>query len=141
MASQPLCVKYVYSCYSSSLQFQQVPTTLIRSTCLLNLLVESSAKPSLGCHFGSPGLVWQKIQQPLTLGANVLGVVGVNNKARHQALKIREQLAIPNKTCLEINNIKNNIKIISYNIDSMVMQTCHSKLFYFLDMRTICIDM
>ena len=27
--------------------------------------------------FGSPSLVWQKIKEPLTQGANLLGVIGV----------------------------------------------------------------
>ena len=39
-----------------------------------NLVVlEYSAKPSLGI----PGLVWQKIQEPLTHGSNVSGVLVV----------------------------------------------------------------
>ena len=31
-----------------------------------SVVLEYSAKPDLGCHFGSPGLVWQKIQEPPT---------------------------------------------------------------------------
>ena len=33
--------------------------------------------PSLGCQFSSTGLVWQKIQEPLTQDANLFGVVRV----------------------------------------------------------------
>ena len=40
-------------------------------------LSESSAKYCLGCQFGSPGLVWRKIQEPLTQVENLLGVKGV----------------------------------------------------------------
>ena len=44
------------------------------------MVLESSVKPSLGWQFGNPGLVWQKIQEPLTQAANFLRVVGVNIK-------------------------------------------------------------
>ena len=40
-------------------------------------VVLESAKVSLGYQLNSPGLVWHKIQEPLTLGANFPGVVGV----------------------------------------------------------------
>ena len=32
---------------------------------LKSVVLEYPAKPSLGCHFSSPDLVWQKIQEPL----------------------------------------------------------------------------
>ena len=32
----------------------------------------------MGCLKRSPGLVWQKIQEPLTQGSNMVGVEGVN---------------------------------------------------------------
>ena len=43
------------------------------------MVLESSAKLSLGCHFGSPALAWHKIQEPLTQGANVLRGSGIKN--------------------------------------------------------------
>ena len=35
------------------------------------MVLESSAKPNLGCQFGRSGLVWQQIQEPLTQSANI----------------------------------------------------------------------
>ena len=43
-----------------------------------SVVLECSAKPSLGWKLGSPGLIWQKIQEPLTQDADLIGVVGVN---------------------------------------------------------------
>ena len=42
-------------------------------------IVQCSDKLKLppGCRTGSPGLVWHKIQEPLTLSANVLKMLGV----------------------------------------------------------------
>ena len=45
-----------------------------------SVVLESSAKPRLGCQFGSSGLVWQKSQEPLTQVANLLGMVGVKGR-------------------------------------------------------------
>ena len=42
-----------------------------------SVVLESPAKPSLGCQFGSPDLVWQKIQELLTPGENLFRVVGI----------------------------------------------------------------
>ena len=44
-----------------------------------SVVLESSAKLSLGCQFGSPALAWHKIQEPLTHGANVLRGSGIKN--------------------------------------------------------------
>ena len=42
------------------------------------MVLESSAKLSQGCQLGSPGLVGQKVQEPLTQGAKLLGNNFVN---------------------------------------------------------------
>ena len=43
------------------------------------MVLESSAKQRLGCQFGSPGLLCQKIQEPLTQGTNLLRVLGAKS--------------------------------------------------------------
>ena len=42
-----------------------------------SVVLKASAKPSVCCQFGIPGLVLQKIQESLTQGENLLGAVGV----------------------------------------------------------------
>ena len=65
--------RYVHSC----LQFATLIKTSTNNPCQKSVVIESSAKRSLGGLTGSLGLVWQKIQEPLTRDAPLLGVVGV----------------------------------------------------------------
>ena len=58
--------------------YMQLVTLIEMSTnnpSLKSVFLESSVKPSLGCQFDSPGLVWQEIQEPLTQGAKLVGMV------------------------------------------------------------------
>ena len=60
-------VGYVHSC----LELVNLIPMSTNNPSPKSVVLESAAKPSLGCQFGSPGLIWQKIKP------NLLGVVGV----------------------------------------------------------------
>ena len=57
-----------------------------------SVVLEPSAKPCLGCGNGSQGLVWQKIQEPLTPDENLLGVAGVKSLAHVNPLQHTEHM-------------------------------------------------
>ena len=61
-------------CVHSYLMLAILITTSTNNPSRKSGFLESSAKPSLGFQFGSQDMVWLKIQEPLTQGANVLGV-------------------------------------------------------------------
>ena len=65
-------VRYVHSCLQ--LIFL-IPISTNNPNSGKSMVLESSAKPSLGPNqFDSPGWLWQKIQEPLIQGANLLGL-------------------------------------------------------------------
>ena len=63
-------LRYVHSC----LELIRLILTSTNNPSRKSVVLECSAKPSLR----SPGLISQMLQEPLTQGANLLGVVGVN---------------------------------------------------------------
>ena len=69
-------LKYIHRCLD--LELAILVKTSTNNSRWKSVVHEYCAKPCLGCQFGSSGLLWQKIQEPLTLGANLLGVVEVN---------------------------------------------------------------
>ena len=64
-------IRYVHSC---SQPIFLIPMSA-NNPCQKSVVPETSAKPSMGCQYF--GLVWQKIQEPLTQRAKVHGVVNL----------------------------------------------------------------
>ena len=65
-------VRYVHNCLELVIPF---PTSANKPS-WKSVVLESSAQPSLDCQCSSTGLVWQKIQEPLTQDANMVRVLG-----------------------------------------------------------------
>ena len=65
-------VKYGHSC----LELVFLIKTGTNNPSCTSVFLESSAKPRLDCQFDGPGLGSQKIQEPLTQGANLFNLLG-----------------------------------------------------------------
>ena len=57
------CIRYVHSCLEA---ITLIPMNTYNPSWMPPVVHDPFVKPSSGCQFSSQGLLWQKIQEPLT---------------------------------------------------------------------------